>query len=161
MKSKMGANELINKVCGVPACALIRQPDGTVGFFVETQVATCDDPRSAIVRTRIKPGEEAAAAREIAASKEVQIKHLAKKLMAVVEAVQLKFEEESRVLRMSRQRDTEALLSKLRAQRDNDMVNLEAQVLRVRFEPRRAHMRAYSVPTVCCCCCGRQRRRSR
>jgi hypothetical protein len=122
-KSKIGANEIINKCFGVPACALIRQPDGTVGFFIET----CDDPRSARVRMHTSATQEAAAVREITASKEEQIKLVAKKLMTTMDAVEHKFQEETQALSRSGRRDTEKTLSKLRAQRDNDMVNLEAQ----------------------------------
>ena len=122
-KLKTAAN--INKVAGVPACAFIRQPDGSVGFFVET----CDDPRSAVVRSRVQPEEEAAAIREIMANKELQTKHVAKRLMTTMDAIQLKFEEASRSLTQSVGRgQAEEHLIELRAQRDNDMMDLEAQV---------------------------------
>ena len=122
-KLKTSAN--INKVCDVPACAFIRQPDGSVGFFVET----CDDPRSAVVRSRVQPEEEADAIREIMANKGVQTKHVAKRLMTTMDAIDLKFEEASRALDQSVGRgQAEEHLAELRAQRDNDMRDLEAQV---------------------------------
>jgi hypothetical protein len=121
-KLKTSAN--INKVCDVPACAFIRQPDGSVGFFVET----CDDPRSAVVRSRVQPEEEADAIREIMANKGVQTKHVAKRLMTTMDAIDLKFEEASRALDQSVGRgQAEEHLAELRAQRDNDMRDLEAQ----------------------------------
>ena len=123
-RSKLKTGAHINKVNGVPACALIRQPDGTVGFFVET----CDDPRSEVVRSRVQPAEEAAAIREIVANKEVQTKHVAKRLMTTMDAIQLKFEESSRALSHSGRRDAESAMLELRAQRDSDMIDLEAQV---------------------------------
>jgi hypothetical protein len=122
-KKKLKRGGMINKVKGVPACAMIRQPDGSVGFFVET----CDDPNSAVVRSRVEPAAEAAARREIMANKELQIKHVAKRLMTTMDAIDFKFEEASRALSQSGGKEEESALSELRSQRDNDMMDLEAQ----------------------------------
>ena len=123
-KSKLSVAANINKLSGVPACAMIRQPDGSVGFFVET----CDDPRSAVVRSKANTVEETAAIREILASKELQTKYVAKRLMTTMEAIQLKFEEASRALRLSGRGGLEKAVSELRAEREADMMDLEAQV---------------------------------
>ena len=123
-KSKLRVAANINKLSGVPACAMIRQPDGSVGFFVET----CDDPRSAVVRSKANSVEETAAIREILASKELQTKYVAKRLMTTMDAIQLKFEEASRALRLSGRGGLERAVSELRAEREADMMDLEAQV---------------------------------
>lgn len=142
-KLKTSAN--INKVAGVPACAFIRQADGAVGFFVET----CDDPRSAIVRSRVEPEEEADAIREIMANKELQTKHVAKRLMTTMDAIELKFKETEAELRSSALRgQAEHHLAELRVQREYDMKDLEAQVrhTRARSCSRAARTRTHTHP---------------
>ena len=85
---------------------------------------------------RFKPAHEAAEARRIASNKEAQIKHVAKKLMTTMDAIQLKFDDETQAVSRSGRRDQEAMLSELRARRDSDMRNLEAQVPWLSFEQR-------------------------
>ena len=142
-KLRVAAN--ISKLSGVPACAMIRQPDGSVGFFIET----CDDPRSGVVRSKANTVEEADAIREIMASKELQTKHVAKRLITTMDAIQLKFEEASRALRLSRRRDVEGVVSELRAQREADMMDLEAQVGLAAFEPRQPALQRHCGTYAC------------
>jgi hypothetical protein len=138
-RQKLKTSGNINRVTNVPACAFIRQPDGSVGFFVETS----DDLRSAVRRSRVEPEEEAAAIREIKANKELQTKHVAKRLMTTMDAIDLKFNEAKDALTQSVGRgQVEDYLAELTAKRDNDMRELEAQVRRTRthaFCSKRGH----------------------
>jgi hypothetical protein len=126
VKSKLRSKFVINKLCDVPACALIRQTDGSVGFFIESTDGK---------HTRVNPAEEVAAARAIVKEKEEQTKLIAKRLMTKIDAVQVKFEEQTQELKRHESllmdeksmQKLEVELSGLASKRDADLAKLEGQ----------------------------------
>jgi len=125
VKSKLKHLYVHNKIEGVPSCACIRQPDGSVGFFVETGD---DASKGGLVRTVIDRDEEAANRKAILEAKQVQTRLIAKKLVTTMEALTLKFDAEEDAVKVSLRGDkAQQALEQIISRRETAMHELDAQ----------------------------------